>query len=144
MRDWRLTRTRRGMDSRWFLAGVILNRTASSKLHNSLPLFRWRFQPKTYPMGDGATEANHFHSGYNKRRPTDIVNLLFIMKLVILSTRDKDIELVVMNIAMGYETMHNGATIQHILNESTKLQGWFHTLHREFRCSVISVNKQHA
>ena len=66
------------------------------------------------------------------------------MKLVILSTRDIDIELVVMNIAMGYETMHNGATIQHVLNESAELQGWFQTLHREFRGSVIAVNKQHA
>ena len=66
------------------------------------------------------------------------------MKLVILSTRDIDIELVVMNIAMGYETMHNGATIQGILNKSAELQHWFQTLHRELRCSVIAVNKQHA
>ena len=66
------------------------------------------------------------------------------MKLVILSTRDIDIELVVMNIAMGYETIHNGATIQHIFNEAAELQDWFQTLHRELRCSVIAVNKQHA
>ena len=45
---------------------------------------------------------------------------------------------------MSRETMHNGATIQRILNESTELQRWFHTLHRELRCSVIAVNKQHA
>ena len=132
------------IDSNHFSSGFIPNSSASSKLHNSLPLFRWRFQPKTYPMGDGATEANHFHSGYNKRRPTDIVNLLFIMKLIILSTRDIDIELVVMNIAMGYETMHNGATIQDILNELAELQDWFQTLHREFCGSVIAVNQQHA
>ena len=45
---------------------------------------------------------------------------------------------------MGHETMHNGATIQDILNESAELQHWFQTLHRELRCSVIAVNKQHA
>ena len=49
-----------------------------------------------------------------------------------------------MNIAMGYETMHNGATIQHILNEAAELQDWFQTLHRELRGSIIAVNKQHA
>ena len=93
---------------------------------------------------DGASEANHFPYRHNKRRPTHIANLLFIMKLVILSTRDINIELIVMNIAMGYETMHNGATIQDTLNETAELQDWFQTLHREFRCSVIAVNKQHA
>ena len=66
------------------------------------------------------------------------------MKLVILSTRDIDIELVVMDIAMGRETMHNDTTIQHVLNKSAELQHWFQTLHREFRDSVIAVNKQHA
>ena len=89
-------------------------------------------------------KPNHFLSGHNKRRPTHIVNLLFIMKLVILSTRDKDIELIVMNIAMGRETMHNDTTIQDILNESAELQDWLQTLHRELRGSVIAVNKQHA
>ena len=48
-----------------------------------------------------------------------------IMKLVILSTRNIDIELIVMNIAMGRETIQNGTTIQHIFNESAELQGWF-------------------
>ena len=66
------------------------------------------------------------------------------MKLVILSTRYIDIELVVMNIAMGYETIHNGATIQDILNESAELQHWFQTLHRELIGSIITINKQHA
>ena len=90
-------------------------------------------------------KPNPFLSGHNnKRRPTHIVNLLFIMKLVIQSARDIDVELVVMNIAMGHETMHNGATIQHILYEATELQDWFQTLRRELCGSVIAVNKQHA
>ena len=72
--------------------------------------FAGDFNPRPIRWG-GATEAIHFHSIHNKRRPTHIVNLLFIMKLVILSTRDIDIELIVMNIAMGYKAMHNGATI---------------------------------
>ena len=122
MRDWQLTRTRRRMALRWFFAGDILNeppRRSSTTVYH--------FFAGVFNLYDGAArpKPNPFLSGHNKRRPTHIVNLLFIMKLVILSTRDIDVELVVMNIAMGYETMHNGATIQHILNEAAELQDWF-------------------
>lgn len=144
IRGCQLTRTWWRMDSRWFLAGVILIRTASSKLHNSLPLFRWCFRPKTYPIRRRDRSRIHFSLDIIKGDPHISWISFFIMKLVILSTRDIDIELVVMNIAMGRETIHNGATIQDILNESAELQDWFQTLHRKLRCSVIAVNKQHA
>ena len=144
MRDWRLTRTRRRMALRWFFAGDILNEPPRRSSTTVYHFFAGDFNQKTYPIGTARPKPNHFHYRHNKRRPTHIVNLLFIMKLVILSTRDKDIELIIMNIAMGRETMHNGATIQHIFDESTELQDWFQTLHRELCGSVIAVNKQHA
>ena len=132
------------MALRWFFAGDILNEPPRRSSTTVYHFFAGGFDQKHIRWGD-ATETNHFLSGYNnKRRPTHIVNLRFIMKLVILLTRDINVELVVMNIAMGYETMHNGAPIQHIFNETAELQDWFQTLRRKLRCSVITVNKQHA
>ena len=123
---------------------LITNSNCLVEAPQQFTTFSLAISTKNLSDGGDTTEANHFHSGYNKRRLTNIVNLLFIMKLVILSTRNIDIELIVMNIAMGRETMHNDTTIQHIFNEAAELQHWFQTLHRELCGSVIAVNKQHA
>ena len=56
---------------------VIISRTASTKLHNGLPLFRWWFQPKNLSDGTARPKPNPFLSGHNKGRLTNIVNLLF-------------------------------------------------------------------
>ena len=69
-----------------FLLVFIQNSAASSLSHtaSSSPLYSHHFFAGGFNLYlmERRTEANHFHSIHNKRRPTNIVNLLFIMNLV--------------------------------------------------------------